>query len=82
VTPYIYQNPERFKVLAVKGEKDYGDLRWTLDTEQDLEFLGAVFTRLGGRDDFGWQDVLSLLEREPGLSEINRHVTQKALHEG
>ncbi|MFY9558884.1 MAG: glycosyltransferase family protein [Terriglobales bacterium] len=82
VTPYIYQNPERFKVLAVKGEQNYGDLRWTLDTEPDLEFLRAVYSRLGGRDTLGWRDVLRLLEREPSLSEINRHVAQKALHEG
>jgi len=82
VTPYMYQHPERFKVLAVTGEGDYGDLRWTLDTAEDLEFLSAIYSRLGGRDDFGWQDVLSLLVREPGLSLINRHVVQKALHEG
>ena len=82
VTPYIYQHPERFKVHAVKGEKDYGDLRWTLDTDEDLEFIRAVYARFGGRDDFGWRDVLGLLEREPDLSLINRHVTQKALHEG
>ncbi len=66
----------------MKGEKDYGDLRWTLDTDEDLEFLRAVYARFGGRDDFGWEDVLGLLEREPSLSLINRHVAQKALHEG
>ena len=82
VTPYIYQHPERFKLLAVQGERGYSDLRWTLDTEEDLEFLRAVYARFGGHDDFGWRDVLGLLEREPGLSLINRHVTQKALHEG
>ncbi len=82
VTPFIYQNPERFKVLAVKGEKDYSGLRWTLDTEQDLEFLRAVYAKFPGRDDFRWSDVLSLLEREPHLSELNRNVVQKALHEG
>ena len=82
VTPYIYQHPERFKVLAVNGQKDYSNLRWTLDTEDDLKFLRAVYARFGGRDDFGWRDVLGLLEREPDLSLINRHVAQKALHEG
>jgi len=82
VMPYVYQHPERFKLLAVKGENDYSDLRWTLDTEEDLQFLRAVYARFGGRDDFGWGEVLSLLEREPGLVEINRHVIQKALHEG
>src|SRR5882672_589717 len=59
VTPYMYQNPERFKVLAVKGEKDYSGLRWTLDASEDLEFLRAVYARFPGRDDFGWREVLN-----------------------
>ena len=82
VAPYMYQNPQLFKVLAIKGEKDYSSLRWTLDTEEDLEFLRAVYSRFSGRDDFEWRDVLSVLEREPHLSELNRNVAQKDLHEG
>jgi hypothetical protein len=33
-------------------------------------------------DSFSWRDVLSLLEREPQLAELNRQVRQKALQEG
>ncbi len=82
VTPYFYREQSLFKVLEVKGEQDYSALRWTLDTEQDLEFLRAVYARFDGRDNFGWRDVVSLLGREPALSEINRDVAQKDLHEG
>jgi len=82
VAPYIYQHSERFKLLAVQGEENHSDLRWTLDTVEDLEFLRAVYAGFGGRDDFGWKDVLGLLDREPNLSLINRHIAQKALHEG
>jgi spore coat polysaccharide biosynthesis protein SpsF len=82
VTPFLYQNPAMFNVLALKGEKDYSGLRWTLDTSEDLEFLRAVYARFPGRDDFGWRDVLSLLGREPKLTELNRDVAQKDMHEG
>ena len=82
VMPFLYQHPDRFKLLAVQGEKNCSDLRWTLDTAEDLEFLLAVYSRFGGRDDFGWQDVLAVLEREPDLLLINRHIAQKAMHEG
>lgn len=82
VTPYIFQNPERFRVLAIQGQRDYSGFRWTLDTREDLEFLRAVYARFPGRDDFGWSEVLSVLEREPYLSELNRNVAQKDLHEG
>ncbi|MGA2375695.1 MAG: hypothetical protein ABSF72_09240 [Candidatus Sulfotelmatobacter sp.] len=79
VTPFLYQHPERFKILSVKGDRDYSQYRWTLDTPEDLEFLSAVYTRGVDRQDLTWQDVLNMLEREPELAEINRHVVQKAI---
>jgi spore coat polysaccharide biosynthesis protein SpsF len=81
VTPYLYQNPEKFRLLSVKGEADFSGYRWTLDTPEDAEFLQEVFGRLGGSIDFTWRDVLHLLEREPALAEINQQIRQKALHE-
>jgi spore coat polysaccharide biosynthesis protein SpsF len=82
VTPYLYQNPDKFCLLSVKGEADYSSYRWTLDTPADLAFLQEVYRRLGEAIDFTWHDVLALLEREPSLAEKNRNVLQKALHEG
>jgi spore coat polysaccharide biosynthesis protein SpsF len=79
VTPYIYQHPEQFHLVSVEALSDHGNLRWTVDTPPDLEFVRAVYARLGGS--FGWHDVLSLLEREPDLIEINRHIRQKAIEE-
>lgn len=81
VTPYIYENTQKFTLHAVKGEIDFSGHRWTLDEPADLAFLRAVYEKLGGDGGFAWQDVLSLLTREPGLMELNRHVSQKALHE-
>jgi spore coat polysaccharide biosynthesis protein SpsF len=82
VTPYIYENPDRFDILSVKGTADYSSHRWTLDTEEDLAFIRAVYDRLGNDDSFSWCDVLALLEQEPELAELNREVMQKELHEG
>jgi spore coat polysaccharide biosynthesis protein SpsF len=81
VTPYIYENPELFRIVAVTGEGDHSIYRWTVDTPEDLELVRAVYSRLG-RKTFLWRDVLSLMVREPQLVEINRSVAQKALHEG
>jgi spore coat polysaccharide biosynthesis protein SpsF len=82
VTPYLYQNPKRFRLFSVKEGQDFSTFRWTLDTPEDLEFLRAVYTRFQGRDDFTWREALSLMDREPALAEINRHVVQKTLREG
>jgi spore coat polysaccharide biosynthesis protein SpsF len=80
VTPYIYEHPEKFKILPVTGDADHGSHRWTLDTREDLEFLQAVHARFRN-DMFTWGDVLAVLEREPALFEINRAVMQKTLHQ-
>jgi spore coat polysaccharide biosynthesis protein SpsF len=82
VTPYLYENPALFKLASVKGEQDYSQHRWTVDTAEDLEFVRAVYAAFTGEETFGWQDVLRLLDARPELSAINRHVVQKALHEG
>jgi spore coat polysaccharide biosynthesis protein SpsF len=76
VTPFLYQHPERFRLLSVKGERDYSQHRWTLDTLEDLEFLQALYAKLGNRD-FTWRDVLNLVQDDPRLTEINRGVVQK-----
>jgi spore coat polysaccharide biosynthesis protein SpsF len=82
VTPYIYENPDRFYILPVKGEVDHSGHRWTLDTAEDLAFIRAVYDRVDNDDSFSWRDVLALVEREPELMDLNRDVMQKALHEG
>lgn len=82
VTPYIYEHPADFKILTLTGDADYSSHRWTVDTPEDLQFVRAVYQRLGDDVDFLWRDVLALVEREPQLAELNRFVAQKALHEG
>jgi spore coat polysaccharide biosynthesis protein SpsF len=79
VTPYLYEHPELFRLLSVKGDGDYSHLRWTVDVPEDLALVRAVYDRLGPGDAFGWLDVLALLEREPELSNLNRGVEQKSL---
>jgi spore coat polysaccharide biosynthesis protein SpsF len=82
VTPYIYEHPAEFKILSVTAAEDYSHYRWTVDTPEDLEFVRAVYCRLKTAGQFGIQEVLELLRREPELQEINRFITQKALHQG
>lgn len=81
VMPYIYRNPRIFRLLSVEGEEDLSGHRWTVDMPEDLEFVRAVYARLGNAGGFNWRDVVALLEREPALADINRHVRQKTLEE-
>jgi spore coat polysaccharide biosynthesis protein SpsF len=82
VTPYIYENPGKFKLHGIENDTDYSPHRWTIDTPEDLRLLQTIYARFDGRDDFGWREVLELVESEPSLADINRHIAQKAMHEG
>lgn len=77
VTRHILMNPRSYRVARTAGESDYSELRWTVDTEDDLRLVRTIYEHLD-RDDFDWHDVIALIERNPDWSDINRHVSQKA----
>jgi glutamate-1-semialdehyde 2,1-aminomutase/spore coat polysaccharide biosynthesis protein SpsF len=72
VTPFI-RTSQRFRLCNVQSEwgRTTRHLRWTVDEPRDLEFVRAVYDRLGGREFFGWREVLSLLDAEPALAHLN-----------
>jgi spore coat polysaccharide biosynthesis protein SpsF (cytidylyltransferase family) len=71
-TPFLYRRPDRFRLAMLEAETDMGSERWTVDHPDDLEFVRAVYGRLGDAP-FGYRDVLALLEREPSLRALNAH---------
>ena len=82
VTPYIYENPDVFRLLRVKGETDYSHYRWTVDMPEDLALVRAVYKCLGEQESIHWEGVVGFLEKNPEVAEINRDVRQKGLSEG
>ena len=56
VTSYIYQNPNIFRLLPVVGEVDYSNHHWTVDTQEDLDFVRGIYARLG-ENTFGGLDA-------------------------
>ncbi len=82
VTPYLYENPESFKVISIAGEVDKSQYRWTLDTAEDLELIRAVYKHFGNRDSIRWIEVLDLMEAQPELAALNSQVRQKTVREG
>jgi len=72
VTLFMRRQPERYRIGSFKGEVDRSNLRWTVDEPSDFEFVVAVYSRLyPSNPAFGSEDVLDLLEREPGLLQVN-----------
>lgn len=77
VMPYLYEQEGRFHVHILNHEPDYGYLRWTVDTPEDLELIRCIYAYFDGRDDFSWLDVLDLVQNQPHLAEINASVKHK-----
>ena len=96
VMPYLYEGVQLsaldaqlsegtsqrgFKIAQLHHDPDYGQMRWTVDTPEDLEFMRQVYARFDGRDDFSWKEVLDLVKQEPGLASINSTVRHKTLYD-
>ncbi len=72
VTPYIYKHPELFKLENVENDKDYSSKRWTVDEQNDFDFITKIYTELYSKNNlFGMKEVLELLEKKPEFEEIN-----------
>jgi spore coat polysaccharide biosynthesis protein SpsF len=81
VTPFLYEITGRFAKTSVDAPGNYGSQRWAVDTPEDLEFVREIFTRFTDHVDFRFEEVISLLEREPELLEINGMIEQKGMHD-
>src|SRR3569833_366005 len=46
VLPFIYRRPERYRLHGFEQDRDEGELRWTVDLPEDLEFASAVYDAL------------------------------------
>ncbi len=74
-TPFIWENPKLFRIGNVSWlpNLDYSfSHRWTLDYEEDYILIRAIYQELyPKKPDFGFDDILELLENKPHLKNIN-----------
>jgi len=77
VTPFFYRHPERFHIELVESEwPESANHRWSVDTPEDYELMRQIYGHFGNNE-FGWLDVLKLLDQHPDWIALNRHVAQK-----
>jgi len=73
VTPYM-RNSGKFKIVSVVSDHpiDPSANKWSVDTQQDLEFVSKVFQNLYKKNkDFTVNDILDLLAKRPDIRAIN-----------
>lgn len=80
VTSYIYTNKDKFSLGCYRFSKDYSNHRWTLDTEEDFNFISCIYNELYKKNKyFDTNDILNLLNRRPDLLAINKDINQKEI---
>jgi len=67
VTPFIYRQPQRFRLASVTRAMARPELRWTVDYPQDLEFVRKVYERLYPQDPaFDSEAIIALAANSAG----------------
>ncbi|GHD52459.1 spore coat protein [Thalassobaculum fulvum] len=78
VMPFLYRQPQRFRTAGYPAPEDLTGHRWTLDEASDYELIKRILEALlPVNPEFGWRDVIALLEAHPQWRIVNAGVAQK-----
>ena len=72
VTPYIYNNPEKFTIISNSDYAEICNLRYTIDKSDDLKLIKILIKKIQNRPILT-SDVMLIFKNEPTLFDINRH---------
>ncbi|PAR27115.1 cytidylyltransferase domain-containing protein [Vibrio metoecus] len=73
VTSYIRKPDAGYKLENVKNKEDLSHLRWTVDEQEDFNFVSEVYRQLYTLNPlFTTEDVLKLIEIQPEIASINQ----------
>ena len=75
VTLFIKNKKLDFKLGDLKNNKNLGNLRWTLDREEDLNLIRKIVAKVN-KNPILMNDILNLFSIEPELIKINEHIPQ------
>jgi spore coat polysaccharide biosynthesis protein SpsF len=71
VTPYIYGNPDKFKLQNFTMEPNLSAWRWTVDKPADLDFIRAIYRNFSNHPLAGYREIIRWIETRPDLMAIN-----------
>lgn len=72
VTPYIYNNPKKFKLYNLTNKKNLSHIRCTLDRKNDFLFLKKIILSIN-KSPILLKDVLDVVKKYPTLIDINKN---------
>lgn len=83
VTPYIYGNPDKFKIGNVTSPRQLSQYRWTIDNQEDYEMVKTIYEkRKNGNEEILLMDeIFEILEENPEIASINSNVKRSAMYQ-
>ena len=73
VTPFIWRNPERFRIGLLEAAENYSQHRWVVDTEADFALVKNIYEALYPQNEyFLMQDILEFLALNPEVAQLNQ----------
>lgn len=78
VTAFVMEQPALFRIAQVAADSNDADLRWTVDTPEDLAMVRGLYEAL----DLGsvvrpYRELVAAVRARPELAQVNAHVRQK-----
>ena len=77
VTPFLYANPDRFRIFDYRWATDLSNWRLTLDTREDLDVLTRIYEAAANPDALRLAGVAAIMDAHPEYHHINALVEQK-----
>jgi spore coat polysaccharide biosynthesis protein SpsF len=77
VMPYLYEEQGRFDLHVVESRVDAGDVRWSIDTPEDLAAVNALVLAADAGFDTPWLELLEVWRASPHIRAVNAAVGQR-----
>ena len=77
---HYFRDSDLFKAVKIEVEKElaHPEFRLTVDTPEDLKLMREIYRSLQKNDEaFGLREVVNLLQLNPQLLDLNRHIQQR-----
>jgi len=75
VTPYIWKNPKKFKIVKIKNLGKLGrELRLVIDHKDDVKVIRKIVHKLYKKNEiFLLKDIIELSKKSPDIFELNKN---------
>ena len=80
VTPYIYNNKNKFKIFTLKNNKDLSNYRFTIDYPSDLIFLKNLIYKSKKGINVNYKNLVKIVKKNPSIIKNNLYINRFSIN--